>query len=805
MNISLNTNGIRNGLQSNGRKKRVEELNYPKNDVSFTGKRIRIDNASEIIKNIEDVLGKDYFTDLLKKSGIEYHKNAKFFEFDNPTIAGDLKRTFIALVNIPVKGVLKACNKLGVDENAKAITMMKKIPKSVKQGEDFDKVMDIIEAIAGGKNKVSKLAKDADEKPDILKLSKSFVGNVTPNIANVKKPFLSRDERTLNRLATSTVSAIFAANDYHNIAMLRKNNKKDANTSAKDRFQQDMIRAGIASTLTFFTLGALDRYTKSNIWLNAGVIALSSLVSEIATRLIKRKSMVPLTPEKAKEISDKRKGANQNNIVMEQAKAKTQNAIANPTYKIDLNKDKEIFKNFANKNGEFSTINEQKLQNVRDFIKADAQANENENKKNKNKLLKTVVGIAIASNIIYLINSFRKGKFGDSIDKIRYYNARKKGNYLGLESLAKSMKRKNNFNNKIKDIIKPVENYKSKFEKKDIVSPMELKSKLTALKATESGKKIKKVYEAYEQMLSKQDKNIEIKKDTILLKGVKDGVMKVFNMLRQICTLPVALLEAGTVKTAKRMEKILPKGIDNFDKWAIEKELIEPPKAKCKELEELSKLCFDKGHSVIEDKFVEMLQNNKDKKIFAPVRNAINKYLDGRNLSDEKIAQEIYDRIRDVAIKQETSQLANYSRTLVTLISSFFFVNDYYNESLINSEGKDIEGAKVKRNEKIGHKVINYISNGLFMNIFNSVFNKTLNGSLLGATLVAAATEVTNETTIRSFTCEPKLPLNSKEEIVKYEQNKLNRKGIMGAWSRFFRKITGKKTLTEKTANKVQK
>jgi len=52
---------------------------------------------------------------------------------------------------------------------------------------------------------------------------------------------------------------------------------------------------------------------------------------------------------------------------------------------------------------------------------------------------------------------------------------------------------------------------------------------------------------------------------------------------------------------------------------------------------------------------------------------------------------------------------------------------------------------------------------------------------------------------VRKTICQPVLPKNSRQEIIDYEQKQASRKGLLGAWSKFYRKITGKKSLTEKT------
>ena len=164
----------------------------------------------------------------------------------------------------------------------------------------------------------------------------------------------------------------------------------------------------------------------------------------------------------------------------------------------------------------------------------------------------------------------------------------------------------------------------------------------------------------------------------------------------------------------------------------------------------------------------------------------------------QEIVDKIKSRTRNVQITQETGDLANLSRTMVTAIGTYFFVNDYRNRVLIESEGKNVQGAKEEMNERIWHKVFNFIINGTLMNIFNTTFSKTVNGTLLGAATVATATELTNEFLVRKSICQPVLPQKSKQDIIDFELAQMDKKGIWGAWSRTFKKITGKKSLTQK-------
>ena len=165
---------------------------------------------------------------------------------------------------------------------------------------------------------------------------------------------------------------------------------------------------------------------------------------------------------------------------------------------------------------------------------------------------------------------------------------------------------------------------------------------------------------------------------------------------------------------------------------------------------------------------------------------------------DSTMVEIIKKRARNVEVGAETSELANISRTMVTAFTTYFFVNDYRNSVLIESGGKDTEGAREETKERLMHKLSNFIINGTLMNTFNTIFKSVLNRSLLGATAVAAATEATNEFLVRKSICQPIGKKKSRQDIIDYEEKQMNKKGFMGWWSRTFKKITGKKSLTQK-------
>lgn len=152
----------------------------------------------------------------------------------------------------------------------------------------------------------------------------------------------------------------------------------------------------------------------------------------------------------------------------------------------------------------------------------------------------------------------------------------------------------------------------------------------------------------------------------------------------------------------------------------------------------------------------------------------------------------------------KNSSLAAISRPFVTLIASYFFVNDYRNEVLITSHGEDVEGANAVAKERVMHKVSNFFFNSLLMNLFNTVFEKAYHGSLLGAGLVAAATEFTNENLIRKSIGVPTRKM-TRDEIIEHDRQNLERDDFWGKYFRFMSMLTGKKTISQKAQDEEKK
>ncbi len=767
----------------------IRTVNKANNCIQYT-------NAQKIVQDIDSILGSDdFFSNALFKAGLI--KKTADGKFDIPEtlelrcrkISTDLFNTLaFPFLELPVRAYNFVSRKLGGPE------IITQHLKDVEVSKSYRLCQDILDKYTSLPNTqkiysyLDKYAKSAEEKIfssanqsfDFQKCSERFKDHVAFDVNKLFKGYDSRDERTLNRMATSTVSALYSANDFYNISMLQKDDKNEAKKAHKSRFKQEMTRMMLSAGMTFITLGVLDKIVKRNIVINAVVIALSSLISEVGSRLFNGTPLYPLSPEQAKKIAQERKIAKQKQDASKQENAVIENSSAKTVqFKgTDENNKNNVFVQFASKDGTFASMNSL-------FESAAKEGDKNSNKPKKKMSLSKILGIAaFACSAFYLISRALKGEFSAKIARKKLYESSNVKDeiikYLNnttetlpdetakkIEKIKSTLSEKTNrfsFEKKFKDRFLT---YNSSF------SVNELKERVEGLKKLDEGKEIKPILDEFLENIAKlkdevsktgsksslsvqgDDVIINYKKDIPVLPGLYNGVTKVFKTVYQILSAPGMLAEMLVDKTYFKETEMAFNALKakgkKFGLAEFKKELI-----------------------------------------------GLNNLTSKRGWSDEKILDYIKKNTRTFEESAETGELANLSRTMVTAISTYFFVNDYTNKVLIESEGRDIETAKEERNERLAHKVSNFVINGTLMNLFNSVFKFPLNRSLVDATLIAAATETTNEFFVRKSICQPFRKMNSKEDIIKYENEQMNKKGFMGWWSRTFKKLTGKKSLTQK-------
>ena len=753
MNIyTRQPNILRNKPQNSGNKnssQNNQNLNFTANiKINKKAAQTVYENAQSLFEGVNEALGDNYLQSLLKKANITF--DDKTIAHANRTLVSDAIRTARSVRDIPFRIANSITQKFNI--KTKETGWLADWVKKNEAEQAFHKAIDIIEEYA----RPATINNEID--PD--KASKIFKNTIASNITKVKKSYESRDERTLNRIVTASVSALYSGADFYNISMLQKDNKKEAKKSQKKRLGQEFTRMATSAALTFISLGILDRYTKKSLLLNATVIAGATLISEIFSRLIKGNALHPLTPKQAEQIAKN----NKNNH--------SQQAIS---FNSKLDNERQVFRQMLFKNNGLETTQ----------AKPEIKTQETTAGKNKkSKALKVFLSLFALANIAYIGKKVLKNDF--NIHKLKMElcdNFNKNG-------ITDEVKNKlNNIEKQIKTSKKYnlADNLEDILTKRKVKTDLEtLSNKIKKLKEKPESNGITKVLETYLNHIGEITKtgktSFETETSIPVISGLYSGITKIIQTIYTILSLPATLI-SGSIN--KHIDKNFRETEELYN--YIKSEIT--PNYK-KELTELGKIFG---------------VNEETNFIFQQIHNVIKKISNTINPKTEaSIIDTIQKRTRNVEIGAETGDLANLSRTMVTALTTWFFVSDHWNEVLIESEGKDIEGAKEERNERLMHKLSNFIINGTLMNTFNTIFKSWLNKSLLGAMLVASATEATNEFLVRKSTCQPIGKKSSKQEIIDYENEQLNKGGFAGWWARTFKKITGKKTLTQKAGIKTE-
>jgi len=718
------------------------DFNFKSNNPSFKGidftktvdtltHKIIYSDMDKIAPKIDSVLGGNFFTKTMQKAGLAIGSDNKL-QIQDTTLLQNIWRTVkYPVVDMPRDLINAIGRNLFKTEPFSSRAAQKQSEKSLEI------VSDILENFANPKSG-TKIANGLQFNSDsCLDL---FKGKVGANVTKLAKNYSSRDERTLNRMATATVSAIYGAWDFHNISMLQKDNKKEAQKAGLGRFKQEMTRMLLSAGTTFLLMGAFDKYIKHSLGLNVLTIVGGTLLSEVLSRIIHKKPLHRLSPQEAEKIALKQHPELAETLKTSNNKETNDNKL---NFKQKLENTKQIFVQFQSKDGRFPA-----MKCLDENYVAESQAK----KKKKVDPKKVILGAFGVASAAYIITSALKGEYKYLKDIKKLYAEH--GENIPLDKVSNLIKEAQKRADKF-SIFKPVKKFLT--TRPQTIRLDELSAKLEELKVTESGNQIKEILKGYQDkirgVIESKGNEFEIRNDMVLPKGIYNGFSRLLGNVYTILSFPARAVN-GILK-----DKVFQK----------ENAAIEAVKAK---------LPFESN-----------LKNE-----FGALVNILRKYT-----SSEDAAKEIANATRKFESGPETGELAGLARTLVTAISTYFFVNDYANSVLIESAGKDTQRAKEEQNERLAHKASNFVINGTLMNLFNSVFVKPLNASLLGATLVATATETTNEFFVRKTICQPVLPKNSRQEIIDYEQKQASRKGLLGAWSKFYRKITGKKSLTEKT------
>lgn len=631
-----------------------------------------------------------------------------------------------------------------------------------KARDSFYKVSGIFEQVTKGIESIPKKRitvnpqKTNDDikaaiKTNIANLAQDSIGKASKKVGK----YNTKTERAWNRLGTGFVSATFAATDFYNISMLQNNDPEKANASGRKRFMQDMRRQGLTAGITYVVLGALQKSVNNSVLYAALSLGGVTLISEILSRLMGGISLTPLSPEEAKEIAEKKenkKAKNKNKEPEEvkeepkQIQAENKTNTQNPTASNNF----EVFNVFTNKVNDYQQIKVPSFTANKNLSQTQNNQPQKEDGKKKSglgaKIGKWLLGAVGLSLSIGYLRTKNVGKIDDIIKSMSAkYN----------QTIDKLTRRR---------LILPkddVEGFLSHLQSNNFVEQAaELKNKLSF--ATKHGTLTGQA-PAVRRYLPKKEIN-------------PNGYYYDFGWVEskgRKTALNILLYPFNTVN------KLLQKG-NNLVKMLFG---IKPVQKEAQGISKDTAVAFIEKYAT---KYRDALNKNDMHPFTTELEDAFTRHFSEANSQNKN------------------TSVAMISRFLITIISGYFFVNDYRNEVLIESKGKDVERANATMKERVGHKLANFFLNSMFMDIFNTTFENIYLGSVVGATGVAMATEFTNETAVRASICTPTSKM-TREELIEYENERLNDEGLKGNYFRTFMKLTGKKPLSEKAKPKDKK
>ena len=725
----------------------------------------------EKLRNIaNETLGKNYVDDLMTKANWTDASQIKPNSFGK-----DFTDAIIDVPGLFIDGFNNLSKKLNKNYTPKGIFASRALHN--EQASAKDAMLNLVEVF-------KKVNYDKD----------AFNSKVAKNIANSSISYKTRDERTLTRLTTGLVSTIFTGTDFYNISILQKDDKKEAEHSAKTREKQEFSRYLMNAGFQFFVFGVFDRYIKNSIPLTVFASGIASLLTEIGSRLIAHTPLTSLTPEQAKQIAEKRraKEAKKNNQeVKENKENKQQNQ---PSFKANLN-NQIVFKDFAKTDGSFASLNLQR-ENIKNQNQNQEQVQQQEAKPKKKSKLGKILGLCFAGfSAFYIFSRTSKGS-------------------EALKNISETLK--------LADIKKALTT------KKRYIDPNELIGKIDSVLKDDTVKTAdgRKILEKYRTVLTGDENTsgaigkIEVRDRRLILGSIYSGFAKMGNTISAIFTFPGKMLYNGFEALSK---KFTPnnKVINNQQNTV---EIADRLKECGDRLGEISTFYNNNKSRVPAERHELMITGNdigNSGYSFKQAPPEVVKYAYPKEYNDgvealdklfkkygnnhKKLLEEITKRARSTKANGGTSidDVAHNCRTVATAISTVFFVNDYTNKVLIESEGKDIDGANEERNERIIHKLANFLINGMLMNFFNSTFKPIMNASIIAASGVSALTEFCNESLVRFSICSPRTRMNSKQELLNFDEKQEKQSGLKGAYVRAFKKITGKKNIVEKSGVKA--
>ncbi|MBQ8475494.1 hypothetical protein IJ531_00370, partial [bacterium] len=534
----------------------LSKIDTPPRSITYT-------NIDKVTDAIDGIIGKDgYFAAQLEKAGISTKDN--IITVDKHTLGGDLISTLkYPIVDMPFDILKAICNGLkktplrAVGDAILNIGFIQQKIQKMETQRSYETVLKILNQYCpegGG---------------PISKLNDAFSQVTADKITKTAKNYDSRDERTINRIVTGGVGVVLSAQDAYNISMLEKNDKEDAKEAEKDRLIQEASRVGISAGLTFLTLGALERYTKGSVFLSALLVAGSTLFAEIASRVFKHKPLIPITPEAAAKIAQKRKP---------NKPAQPASVVETTRQRMDKQDKNNLFSEFTH-SAHITTTGQpadaQPAAQIQQNTQKPAKPSQKQAKAKKRKkiaIIATLLTAFAAASAYYVVSRYAKGDYlakaarkellEKNSDRIKAYLADAYAENLDADILKEIDRiKKLKPQNKHLTIFNVLASLKDKITKKSIEVDVEkLEDEINNLLATEGTDDIAPVLGIYKNHIGiLKEKNIykynDQKVKNIVPNALYDGFGKIFRTLYTALSIPGFIIDSFINKKYKASEE----------------------------------------------------------------------------------------------------------------------------------------------------------------------------------------------------------------------------------------------------------
>ena len=130
----------------------------------------------------------------------------------------------------------------------------------------------------------------------IDKITETKQGYILPNFGTSANQFIAR-------AVSGTIPAWFIAKDFYNLKILNTNDKNQAEKERKSKFKQETTRIALDTYQGYILNSVFEKLTNKSLPFALGVNIVNSIGSNVFSRLITKRPVLPITVEKAEKLN----------------------------------------------------------------------------------------------------------------------------------------------------------------------------------------------------------------------------------------------------------------------------------------------------------------------------------------------------------------------------------------------------------------------------------------------------------------------------------------------------------------------